>query len=284
MPNGGYEPEDPFEQFLALRDGLWRRGSSVQMPWAGAESAGVRESAALVAAVIVAQQHADAGQPSAARAQLDWHFNDWDFTGITADPVVIDAVLLYARLIDGPRQLAAAEYVYRCTCGYPVQHFRRIEARRLLGMAARCNGDHRRAIAVQGEAFAGLQRAGLEALAAEAQVELADTLHRAGHCGEAARHAGLAWHTWYALPDRDHQQGLRIAGTYARLLASCRRRVDLQLLIGQTALVDGCWRAILQPTTRDFGSHGDATHTPMCAGRFTDIDDLIAACGAEATP
>ncbi|MEU8656136.1 hypothetical protein [Actinoplanes philippinensis] len=233
---------------------------------------------ALAGFVLNARRLVDAGHHEAARKELEQHLGSMSFDGSTNDPVLIDALMLYASLEPGPRQFAAAAFAYRSTQQWSGhQLVRRIDAARLFGRVAHSLGQYRYAIAARSvllELVRPLEHDSLAALVAQA--DLAGSLHRLGRCGEASRHADRAWQQWRGRCTADLPVGSRLSTGYAHILAGCQRRADLQQLLAEIRTAHPRADELL-PFLRDrsFLDGAVAEHHRVCAGQL-DLSGLIA--------
>ncbi|MBG0569169.1 hypothetical protein [Actinoplanes aureus] len=224
----------------------------------------------------------DTRNTHAARDVLSRHLDTVDLTAYTDDPVLIDLVLLYASLTDGPRQLTAAEFAYATTRLPGWDQPRRDQAAWLLGTAAHHQHDYPRASAIRTALLSNLHSTDpSEAL--RVRTELADSLHHSGRCGEAVRHAEQAWRGWQHSTEPSPYLGARIAISYARKLAACQRHTDLHALIAQARDADSSFETPLHPLTPGSPTADAlaAQHHPICAGRLCtdgvlDVDALTA--------
>ncbi|MFI1991781.1 hypothetical protein [Actinoplanes sp. NPDC020271] len=227
--------------------------------------------------MLKAQRLVDAGQHEAARAELEQRLCPMSFQGSTDDPVLIDAVMLYAILDPGPRQFDAAAFAYRSTQRWSGhQLVRRIDAARLFGRVAHSLGRYQHAIAARSALLKMVRPLEHDSLAAlAAQADLAASLHRLGRCGEAARHADQAWQEWRRRLTSDLPVGSRLSTGYAHILAGCQRRADLRQLLAEIRVAHPSADKLMPFLgDRAFQEGAVTEHRKVCAGQL-DLVGLV---------
>jgi hypothetical protein len=177
--------------------------------------------------LIAAGCHADAARLLAA------HLAGLDYSWQPADPLLIDACVLYATHGTGRDQLDAARYAHRASHHLHEQptHPRRLAAAHAYGHALHTHGQHNEAISVYQELIAANQTLGRPLDILTTAIPLAVNLHAAGRCVEALQAIADAWHRWQHTGLNYPGLGQAIAFAYVRMLRACRRNHELLALL-----------------------------------------------------
>jgi hypothetical protein len=175
--------------------------------------------------LIAAGCHADAERLLAA------HLAGLDYSWLPADPLLIDACVLYATHGTGRDQLGAARYAHRASRHLHAQptHPRRLAAAHAYGTALHAH--YSQAVSVYQQLIAASHTLGRPLDLLTTTIPLAVNLHAAGHCVEALQAIGDTWHRWQHTSLADPGLGRTIAVAYVRMLRACRRDHELLALL-----------------------------------------------------
>lgn len=216
-----------------------------------------------------------AGERDAAATLLASYLDPLDVDALPADTALIDAFTLYATLLTSEQQISAARYAATASSRlHTPRHPRRRLALQVLGTALQQHGQFTEAIAVRRELLTANRQAGDQVAVLDAQRQLAESLHAAGRCDEAAHSINRAWQEWRRQPASlgGLITGAALLHAYSLVLRGCRRDLELVTLLLH-AHTSGALHALA--TTRRPGSANTdrrylITHrSTVCTGRPT---------------
>jgi hypothetical protein len=208
-----------------------------------------------------------AGCYADAERLLAVHLVGLDYSWLPADPLLIDACVLYTTHGTGRDQLGAARYAHRASRHLHEQptHPRRLAAAHAYGTALHTHGHYSQAVSVYRELIAAHHILGRPLDILTTMIPLAVNLHAAGHCVEALQAIADAWHRWQRAGLDDPGLGQAIAVAYLRMLRACRRNHELLALLHANQHTEAGY--LLTAAAADATEHDHADHhlTTVCS-------------------
>lgn len=271
------EAADRLQRMAAQAAWLGQRVGRVPQERLRSPAGGCAQRSAIV--VHTARRLLATGRLEQAQQFLDAHLRTVDLSGHTGDIGLIDAVvmhtsMLYTSATDRDRQRHDAEFAYVSACRSADLH-RRLRAGALFGLITHAQGRYRQAALVRADLLQQLPGPAGDGPIVRARMDLADSLHRGGRCGEAIRHADTAWQAWRQAPERRRTHGTGILVGYLTMLMGCGRDADAHRIAAEALSINAAWKilvtSLIHPPTScspDFTGH-----QPVCARQITAAED-----------
>ena len=216
-----------------------------------------------------------------ARQLLQGYLQRVDVAVATTDRWLIEAARIYTEIqlvSGGPpgSQIRYAHFAYASAIRAGTVRTQLVTGA-LLGRVAHTQRLYRIAIVVRSQLWGLLTATAHGDEAVTMRLSLAESLHAAGRCGEALRHAELTWSAWRQDPDRCRWAGRHIAVAYARILVACALQDAALALLAQAGTTDAALAVVLEPLiapTSELVAGIIRAHDRVCARHQRPLDDL----------